>query len=199
MARNRILLPAAICCMLVLGSCGSKDTWSKADLPHDAPSGGQIRTELESELRDLPGVEDLTIGGWKPNSKGSVGVSFEFYLASDHEIADGASLVTYLVEAAWSVRDGYQPNASISITVHSDPDDPFDGPAAARDAGWSPSDTDIGRFNARTGYSVTEVWLPGYDRIRAHSGLGAQENEERLGSWPGKVPTVPEDAIVPRT
>lgn len=200
MASRRALLVAGLVAMLALGlsACGGDDTWTNADLPHDAPSGGQTRAELTAAIEALPGLTSVEIGGWEPNVKGNVGVSLRLRIAPEYTIADGPSLMTYLVESAWSVREGYMPNSSIRIAIHSSAEDPFDGPAAARDAGWLPEGSDLGRFNPTTGYSVTDIWLPGHDGVRADAGLGAEENLNRLGSWPGPPPSAPADLIVQR-
>ncbi|MPV51197.1 hypothetical protein GCG21_14520 [Pseudactinotalea sp. HY160] len=201
MGSRRSFLRAGLAGIMVLGlaGCGGpEDTWSNADLPHDAPSGGWARADMESAIRALPGIEDVSISGWEPNTKGNVGVALRFSLAAGYTVGRGPALITYLVESAWSVRQGYMPNAAITIAVRSSPEDPFDGPAAARAAGWLPAGGDLGRFNPETGYSVTEVWLPGHDGVRADSGLGARENLDRLGTWPGPVPATPDGLITRR-
>ncbi|WP_261166944.1 hypothetical protein [Microbacterium sp. Marseille-Q6965] len=154
-------------------------------IPHDAPSGGQTLAQMQESLTEIPGLTITTPGGGTPNVKGNTGYDFTVEVQPGHAIVDGPALVDFLVRSAWSVRDGWMPNAQISISVQAEPGSGFDiGPTAA-EGGWvAPRDWVV----SDSGYS--RVPIP------VDESKGA-ENRERLGPWPGEVPAVPANVTAP--
>jgi hypothetical protein len=178
-ARSRTTAAVVLVASLALVGCGSRD-----DVPHGASSGGQTRGQAASALERLPGLTIELDGGGAPNVKGSTGYDVAVGVAPGYRIVDGPALVTYLTETAWSVRDGYQPNTQVAITVDTGDGERFDVRAAAVEAGWpQPRDT-------APGSSDFTVAL-----VDVRDGSPARE---RLGDWPGDVPAVPSDVTARR-
>lgn len=192
MAERRVRGGALLLALvLTLGGCVTPN----ADIPHDATTGGQTHAALLDELEGVPGLEVEVAQGGPPNVKGNTGFEFRLALAPGYRLADAEALLDYLVEAAWSVRDGWMPNTSIEIGITGLPDDALDLVQAAVDAGWVPagsqnSDGVVG------GFSHVTVWVQ-TEGSRAEERGGVQ-NVRRLGPWPGEAPTFPDGAVVPQ-
>ncbi|WP_150957260.1 hypothetical protein [Microbacterium testaceum] len=172
--RRGILAVVVVGATLGLTSCGP----SKADgIPHDAPSGGQTLSEARSAVAMIPGLTIDFQGGEGPNIKGNTGYDIAVTVDPGYRIVDGPALVTFLTESAWSVRDGYLPNAQISLTVTDDPANGFDVAKAAAAAEWiEPRDP----VPDSDGFTVANV-----DTVEGSPA------RVRLGDWPGEVPAVP--------
>ena len=111
-------------------------------------------------------------------------------------MADGAALVDFFVESAWSVRDGFMPNCTVDLRMVVQPGDEFNIELAAIDAGWIPRESVIPFPTSEGGFSSAQVWVD-LENTRAES-RGAVANVERLGPWPGDAPVFPEGVIVLR-
>lgn len=172
--RRGIIAVVVAAGMVGLTSCGP----SRADLiPHDAPSGGQTLSEARSAIARIPGLTVDFQGGERPNIKGNTGYDIAVTVDPGYWIVDGPALVTFLTESAWSVRNGYLPNARISLTVTDDPANGFDVAKAAAAAEWiEPRDP----VPESEGFTVANV-----DTVEGSPA------RVRLGDWPGEVPDVP--------
>lgn len=165
------------------------------DIPHDATSGGQTHAELLDTLEGVPGLQVEAARGGPPNVKGNTGFEYRLALAPGYRLADAGALVDYLVQAAWSVRDGWMPNTSVEIGIIGLPDDGPDLVQAAVDGGWVPagsqnSDGVVG------GFSHVTVWVQ-TEGSRAEE-RGGPQNVRRLGTWPGEAPAFPDGAVEPQ-
>lgn len=175
--RRRALAVVALGALALTGCTGG----AQDDVPHDAPSGGQTLEEMQVSLDSLPGIHVSEIaGGGRPNAKGSTGYAVALEVEPGYTVSDGAALVDFVVTSVWSVREGYRPNARVDVSVRTPADEGFDVAAAAAEAGWA-KDT----ASAPGAYGTVPV------EVSASSRQGAR-NLERLGSWPGAVPEVPE-------
>lgn len=171
-----------IAALLVVGGIASLTACTQArrdDVPHDAPSGGQTLSEMRTAVSEIPGLAVDITGGGAPNVKGNTGYDIAVTVAPGYRIADGPALIDFLTESAWSVREGYMPNAQISISVTDAPGGDFDAAAAAAEAGWIEPREPVPGSN---GFTVAA--------ISVRDGSPARE---RLGDWPGAVPAVPTD------
>ncbi|WP_147441631.1 hypothetical protein [Mycetocola lacteus] len=166
------------------------------EIPRFAKSGGQTQAELNAKLATIPGLKFQKSSGGKPNVKGNTGFTFHFELDSGYRIADPAGLVDYLSRSAWSVRDGYMPNSAIYIECLCNVADNLDLVVAGEDAGWVPKDSQLHRGPAENGYTDVNVWVSADNTSSERR--GAVANRERLGTWPGDAPAVPENLVVPR-
>jgi hypothetical protein len=160
-----------------------------SEIPHDAKSGGQTLSEMQKAVRSIPGLDIDADGGGRPNIKGNTGYAFDIKLDPAYEIVDGQALVEFLARSAWSVRDGYLPNATIDITVLSDKARPFDVRAAAEQSGWATH----WAVTPDNGFSTVSI----YTYADAEQGSETQvtqgkKNRARLGPWPGAVPSIPD-------
>lgn len=182
------------------------------EVPRDAERGGQTQADLDATLSSIPGLTFATASGSEPNVKGNTGYTFALALDPDYEIADVGALVDFLVASAWSVRTGYMPNSTIdiSITVGPEPAELVDLVAGGEEAGWVPAesqphglDTDDGgsaRDDNPDGYTKLTVWIDSHNVTDPSTDTrGAVANRDRLGEWPGSVPALPTDAVVPRS
>ncbi len=152
------------------------------DVPHDADSGGQTFAEMQESLQRIPGLEITAEGGGRPNVKGNTGYVITVELEAGHTLVDGPALVTFLVESAWSVREGWQPNALVTIYLTTaDPSSQVDIAAAAAEAGWMEPGAS----------SIATPDKLGTANIDVSTTTGAS-HRERLGDWPGDVPAVPQ-------
>jgi len=169
------------CAVTVTGCVPSNLRPTPAEtVPHDAPFGGQTKHEFLNNLRSIQGIDVVGVdGGDPPNIKGNTGYDFRFRLTPGYEIDDAPGFVSYVIESAWAVRDGYLPNAQISISVTAGSGSTFDIAEAATDAGWTENDSSP---PSSTGYSRVSIDM--------RDGSPARE---RLGPWPGPVPTLPPD------
>ncbi|MFJ4160323.1 hypothetical protein [Microbacterium testaceum] len=169
-----------IAALLVVGGIASLTACGQArrdDIPHDASSGGQTLSDMRAAVAELPGLSIDVGGGEAPNVKGNTGYDIAVTVSPGYRITDGPALITFLTESAWSVREGYMPNAQISITVKDNAGSDFDAAAAAAEAGWiEPREPVPGS----DGFTVANV--------NVREGSPARE---RLGAWPGDVPAVP--------
>ncbi|MDR6120116.1 hypothetical protein QE370_003300 [Aeromicrobium sp. SORGH_AS981] len=175
-------LDRSIAALLVVGGIVSLTGCGQArrhDIPHDAPSGGQTLSEMRAAVSDIPGLSIDVGGGEGPNVKGNTGYDIAVTVSPGYRIMDGSALVTFLTESAWSVREGYMPNAQISITVKDDAGSGFDAAAAAAAGGWIEPRAPVPDSH---GFTVVNV--------NVRDGSPARQ---RLGDWPGDVPAVPTD------
>jgi hypothetical protein len=171
-----------IAAVVVIGGIASVAGCAQArrdDIPHDAPSGGQTLTEMKAAVSEIPGLSVDVSGGGAPNVKGNTGYDIAVTVAPGYRIVDGPALITFLTESAWSVREGYMPNAQISVSVTAGAGSDFDAAVAAAEAGWLEPREPVPSSN---GFSVAA--------ISVRDGSSARE---RLGEWPGDVPVVPSD------
>ena len=175
-ARRWSLLSAVMIGLLAVTGCAAGGG-STDDHPHDAASGGQTLSQMRESLEALPGitVSDV-VGGVKPNVKGNTGYAVSLRLEPGYRIVDGPALVDLVVASAWSVREGYMPNARIDITVRTAGDAEFDVAAAAAEAGWVTDAATTPSEYSAVSIEVTEAKEQG------------RRNLDRLGSWPGDVP-----------
>jgi len=171
-----------IAALLVLGATASLTACGQAhrrDIPHDAISGGQTLSEMRAAVSDIPGLSIDVGGGEGPNVKGNTGYDIAVTVSPGYRITDGPALITFLTESVWSVREGYMPNAQISITVKDDAGSGFDASFAAAAAGWIEPREPVPDSH---GFTVAN--------INVRDGSPARQ---RLGDWPGDVPAVPTD------
>lgn len=203
--RKGRLAAVGIIAAITLSGCTVQ---SYPEIPRFAESGGQTQDQLDASLESIPGLTVERATGSEPNTKGNTGYSFDLVLGSSHEIADAPALIDFLVESAWSVRDGYMPNTSVEIRLDAGPlpTDKVDIVAAAEQAGWVPVGSQAHRMTPDDGGSAPEfdngttsvtVWLDS-DRVRGDDKRGAVTNRERLGEWPGTAPKLPAGLTVPR-
>jgi hypothetical protein len=141
--------------------------------------GGQTADAAASEVKSLPGISNSTdvysnsaYSGLAKKNATLVVVTFD----PDRPTEDMEKLVEYLIRVAWSVNDA-KPNMELMVTIKSTA--PIDALAAAQGAGW----TRAHAFNDERG----TVFVP------------LSEARQRLGDWPGKVPTVPDGLIATST
>lgn len=187
---------AAWAVVLMLGGCLASNG-KNPNYPHDAPSGGQTIEEMEASIAALPGIESIETDGHDSlNIKGNTGRRAVIVVDPDFMIADGEALVTFLVESLWSVREGYMPNATLQLSITTNPADEFSIGEAAIAAEWKQPDASA-RPASERGWSSTQVDVSS-DGTGGSARWGV-ENLERLGDWPGAVPDPPADAIIPRT
>jgi len=165
------------------------------EIPRDAPSGGQTLEELHAKLESIDGLVVEEAAGSKPNIKGNTGFGYRLSLDPDYVVADGPALVDFLVESAWSVRDGYMPNTSIELSFLGVPGDDFRIGQATIDAGWAPVGTLV-RDLPSNAWSDASVWIDSGGEGPLTESESA--NQERLGEWPGDAPEVPASAIMRR-
>ncbi|WP_147441632.1 hypothetical protein [Mycetocola lacteus] len=166
------------------------------EIPRFAKSGGQTQAELEAKLATISGLTFEHSSGTRPNAKGNTGYGYRFTVAPDHRIADPVALVNYLVESAWSVRDGYMPNTSVEFTLSGAPEDGLDLTSVAQNAGWISEDANNHRGVRDNGVTFASVWVGAGAPSSVQDSVEA--NRERLGKWPGDAPDVPENLVVPR-
>lgn len=172
------------------------------EIPRDADSGGQTQDDLDETLADLTGLQVTHAAGSNPNAKGNTGYGFDLELDPGYQIVDAPGLVTFLVESAWSVRDGYLPNTTVEIRLDAGPlpSDKIDIVGAAEESGWVPVGSQSHRIGEDggsmpeydNGYSSVSVWLDSDSTSATVLKRGGVANRDRLGEWPGVVPEVPE-------
>jgi hypothetical protein len=167
------------------------------EIPRNAESGGQTLAELRATLDGIPGLIVEKAEGSEPNVKGNTGFGYTLAVEPDHRVADTMALLDFLVESAWSVRDGYLPNTSIEIRLSVSPEDELDLVPAAEEAGWVPEGVLTSRGPGDDGHTSVSVWTG--DSTDFDATNGGLANRDRLGTWPGPAPEVPADMIVPRT
>ncbi|RLP82944.1 hypothetical protein D9V34_06765 [Mycetocola lacteus] len=166
------------------------------EIPRFAKSGGQTQAELDAKLSSLEGLNFTEAAGSKPNVKGNTGFGFRFEMDPAYRITDPVALVDFLVESAWSVRDGYMPNTTVAIRFTGDPLDQIDLVTVGEDAGWVPPGAQTKFGVDESGHTSLNVWLT--NTQARDSEKGGPVNRERLGKWPGDAPDVPENLVVPR-
>lgn len=179
----------ALAALLGLTACASPGS-PEASQP--APTGGQTLAQLTTTLDEIDGLTFSNVGGSEPNIKGNTGFTFQVRLDPDYRLVDPAGLVEYLAEAAWSVNDNPMPNTDVQISYFGAPKDGINLAEEARTAGWIAP----GKPFADTSNGSSLVAIPVSDYA---ADQGVPENAERLGPWPGAVPTPPDDLVIPRT
>ena len=184
---------AVIVAVATMSACSAQPY---PEIPRDAALGGQTQDELTETLSALDGLTVVEAAGSEPNVKGNTGYSFDLQLDRGFRITDPAALLNFLVESAWSVRNGYMPNTSIEISLIGDPSDPVDLALVGKESGWVPASRNT-RGVAENGYTSVSVFVDtGTDFAERNGGA---DNRDRLGGWPGAAPPVPADMIVPVT
>lgn len=160
--------------MLPLAGC-SLDPYP--EIPRDAPSGGHTQSQLDTTLGAIPGLTVENAAGSVSNVKGNTGYGYDLTLDPGYEVADGAALVDFLVESAWSVRTGYQPNTTIEIRFSGVPGDDFQATIAALDDGWIPDGSQTIREIPANGWTSASIWLDknGSSAVQ-HGSIDNQEN-----------------------
>lgn len=171
---------------LGLSACSSMLPSSPVNLPdYEEPTRGQHRVEVEGKLNSITGIDSASLaGGDAPNVKGNTGYAVDFKLEEGYRLAAPVSLIEYTLKSVWSINDGEQPNAQISITVRGPEGSELDLPAAAELTGW------IEDADSEPGSSSTVI-------IELDGSQIGQENLERLGTWPGHEPGLPLDILIP--
>lgn len=168
-------------------------------IPHHAESGGQTKAELEEKLNNIPGLTLVELRTSPPNIKGYTGYNVSLELSNDYHINDPVALLDYITLSVWSVRDAWMPNATIMINLVGGCDEPINLRQVAVDAGWmlsSPptqkeNDAICDEYN-KNGWSSVSIVV---DETRLEDGVF---NKERLGDWPGEVPALPENMVIPK-
>ncbi len=194
-SRRRSLFAGGLLAVLVLAGCAFSEAYP--EIPHDAPSGGQTQAELNEKLATIPGLVFERAAGSNPNIKRNTGYGYRLSLDPDYRITDPERLLDFLVESAWSVRDGYQPNTTVMISLRGVPEDDLNLGVVGEESGWVPVGARTIRDVAENGATSVTVWLD-LDGSRAEE-RGAVANRERLGPWPGDAPDVPTNVTEPRT
>jgi hypothetical protein len=168
----RALLPAGAgvlaLALLVTGCSGPSSA------PTASSAAGQSAAHAQASIRKIPGVESATVklnqtmSGFNKHDS----VITHVTLAQGTTVPDPSKLIDHLVAVSWSVN-GERPDNGISLTLATNPQ--IDVGPVARDSGWpkvtyftNSADPDAPRF----------------------AGFSAQSLTEKLGAWPGKVPTV---------
>jgi hypothetical protein len=165
------------------------------EIPRDAAGGGQTSEELQDTLAQIDGLVVENASGSEPNAKGNTGFGFDLRLEPGYDVVDGPAFVDFLVESAWSVRDGYMPNTSVELRLFSNEGSDFLVGEAAIEAGWVPAGANVGEISPN-GWSGATVWVE-TEGTRLEE-RGSTANRERLGEWPGDAPEVPEGVIARR-
>lgn len=179
------LIVGALAVSLVLTGCTFEET-----IPRNAPSGGQTQAELDAKLVTIPGLIFEKALGSKPNIKGNTGYGYRITLDPNYRITDPERLLDFLVESAWSVRDGYQPNTDVSISLFGVPEDDLNLGIVGEQSGWVPVGGRTILDVADNGSTSVTVSVNARSGRYAESGGGAA-NLERLGPWPGDAPELP--------
>ncbi|XBH20465.1 hypothetical protein V5R04_09420 [Jonesiaceae bacterium BS-20] len=190
------LVPIVALAILLISGCLAtpSPTGKNPNFPHDAPAGGQTFAQMEESIAMLPGIVTAEISGYEQlNLQGNTGVGIDLELDPGYQIVDGPALLTFLIESAWSVREGYMPNTSISVSFSTDGDFDVDANVYAYEAGWDDELQPTERSEWNFGFSRANVWLRNIGQDTQ-----GQKNLLRLGQWPGPVPEVPQGAIIPR-
>lgn len=197
----------AVSAVVALAGCSLE---AYPEIPRFAKSGGQTQAELDAKLATIAGLVFTNASGSEPSMKGATGYGFDIELDPAYEIADLPGLIDFLAVSAWSVRDGYMPNATIAIGLDAGPElsDKMDIVAAAEIAGWVPVGSQTHYFGEDggsspelgNGWSSVEIELAidGVSEELAEK-RGAPANRERLGDWPGNAVEPPVGLVVPRT
>jgi len=206
MVRRRGALGAGFAAVLLLAGCSLEPY---PEIPRFAESGGQTQDELDARLAGIPGLVFTTAAGSEPNAKGNTGYGYDLVLDPAYEIADAPALVDFLVESAWSVRDGYMPNTTVAIRLDAGPlpTDKIDIVAAAEVAGWVPVGSQSHRIGEDggslpeydNGSTSVDIWLA-LESISEKRAVqrGSIANRDRLGDWPGDAVEAPAGMVVPR-
>jgi hypothetical protein len=180
------ILIGALALALTLTACASAPGPS---IPQNAKTEGQTLAEMQAAVAVIPGIAVLEAdGGGPPNIKDNTGYSFTLRLDPAYEVADGPALVEFFARSAWSVREGYLPNATIDITVLSDKTRPFDVRAAAEQSGWATH----WPVEPHEGSSTISI-MTYTDKAQGgeENAVQGRKSRDRLGPWPGPVPAVP--------
>jgi len=196
---------AAALAVFVLSGCVPDPN---AETPSFAESGGQTQAELDATLATIDGLVVSNASGSEPNAKGNTGYGYDIALDAGYEIADVPGLIDFLVDSAWSVRDGYMPNTTVRISLDAGPlpDDKIDVVDAAETAGWVPEGSQshgIGDDGGSmpeydNGSTSVDIWLAIENSSDRADERGAFVNRDRLGDWPGDPAELPQGLIVPR-
>ena len=186
---GRMLLIAGIAAVTLSG-CSLQP---HPEIPRNASRGGQTQAQLDARLATIDGLTVTNASGSKPNARGFTGYGFDLELQPGYRIADPAVLVDFLVESAWSVRDGWMPNATVEIRLFGDPAEPVDLVEAAQEAGWVPPSLES-RGPAANGFTDVSIWVT-VDTAGSATN-GGPKNRARLGAWPSDAPAVPSGMVV---
>jgi hypothetical protein len=169
--RSRRAVAALLAAVLAVGLTGC--------FPSRGVSGGQTAAAAMGEVKSLPGASSSTYvasdsshSGFAEQNATTVHINIE----PGHHIQDPEALVDFLIRVAWSVNDA-RPNSSLMVVIDSDM--PIDAVTAAQSAGWTSAHA--------------------FDDGRNAVFVKLSEAKQRLGAWPGKVPTVPDGLTVTST
>lgn len=174
--------------MLGLSACATTDT-----TPQDETSGdGQTLAELTQTLDGIEGLTFSRVDGSERNIKGNSGFTVDVTLDPGYQLDDPEALVTYLVEAAWSVEDRTMPNTTVEIGYQGIVGDGIDLGEAAKQSGWVASEARTGDVSPQ-GFSRVSIPVADYAVDN-----GVPETVDRLGEWPGEPPAVPAGLTSPR-
>lgn len=175
--------------VLGLSACASTDpTTPQAGTVRD----GQTLAELTETLDGIDGLTFSRVDGSERNVKGNSGFTVDVALEPGYQLDDPEALVTFLVEAAWSVDDRTMPNTTVEIGYRGVVADGITLGEAAQQSGWLSSEARTGQI-APDGSSRVSVPVADYAIDQ-----GVPETVDRLGEWPGEPPTVPDGLTSPR-
>lgn len=175
--------------MLGLSACAGTDTTP----PQDETSGdGQTLAELTQTLDGIEGLTFSRVDGSERNVKGNSGFTVDVTLDPGYQLDDPEALVTYLVEAAWSVEDRTMPNTTVEIGYQGIAGDGIDLGEAAKQSGWVSREARTGDVSP-DGFSRVSIPVADYAVDN-----GVPETVDRLGEWPGEPPAVPDGLTSPR-
>ena len=183
------LTALSVATVLGLSACATTDTTP----PQDETSGdGQTLAELTQTLDGIEGLTFSRVDGSDRNIKGNSGFTVDVTLDPGYQLDDPEALVTYLVEAAWSVEDRTMPNTTVEIGYQGIVGDGIDLGEAAKQSGWVASEARTGDVSPQ-GFSRVSIPVADYAVDN-----GVPETVDRLGEWPGEPPAVPDGLTSPR-
>lgn len=183
------LTALAVALVLGLSACAGTDT----SQPQDGTSGdGQTLAELTETLDGIEGLTFSRVDGSERNVKGNSGFTVDVTLDPGYQLNDPEALVTYLVEAAWSVEDRTMPSTTVEIGYQGIVGDGIDMGEAAQQSGWVSSEARTGDVSP---HGFSRVSIPVADYAVDN---GVPETVDRLGEWPGEPPAVPDGLTSPR-
>lgn len=183
------LAALAVPVVLGLSACAATDTTAQQD---GTTGDGQSLAELTQTLDGIEGLTFSRVDGSERNIKGNSGFTVDVTLEPGYQLDDPEALVTYLVEAAWSVDDRTMPNTTVEIGYQGIVGDGIDLGEAAKQSGWVSSEARTGDVSPQ-GFSRVSIPVADYAVDN-----GVPETVDRLGEWPGEPPAVPEGLTSPR-
>lgn len=184
-----VLAALAAPVLLGLSACAPTDTTTPQD---GTARGGQTLAELTQTLDGIEGLTFSSVDGSERNVKGNSGFTVDVTLEPGYQLDDPEALVTFLVEAAWSVDDRAMPNTTVEIGFQGVDGDGVNLGEAAQQSGWLSSEARTGE-TAPNGFSSVSVPVADYAVDQ-----GVPETVDRLGEWPGEPPSVPDGLTSPR-